>query len=376
VREKVKYFVLNKEEDYRRGSGSNLEYLSPGIRIKDTGRMEGRFFSRLFDSREKQTKWHRLLVERASLARALVRFCFYASDSRFLEYGGKGYDIGDLLQDKTIDTDRKRQMLSPFLIQELQDPEDALLFGVEGRYLWFQVILTAQGQLSPEIYRIKIFFPKNTWMEYLPEVYQMDPGSASFVERFLGIYQTIYQDMTEQIDGVAANFDPDAVEEELLRWLSGWLSIEDSHLWTRERLRYLVKHAMELYSIRGTVEYIERMIALYTGRQPYIIEYHQLEPFLQDAGQAELIGSLYGDNKFIFTVIAGLNAVGGNSEYKILTRIIENSKPAHMDCNVVVLEPFIFLSRHSYLGINSVLGQYQDMVLDGQAALSFTRLNA
>jgi hypothetical protein len=91
--------------------------------------------------------------------------------------------------------------------------------------------------------------------------------------------------------------------------------------------------------------------------------------------KGELITELYGENRYIFTVIIGLGAINNNDEYKILTKIIENAKPAHMEGNVVVLEPYIFLNKHSYLGINSVLGQYQNLVLDGQAAIAFTTIS-
>lgn len=376
MREPVKYFVFNKDSDFLRGSGENIAFLSPGIRLKDAKTPRGVFFSRLLDSRERKTKWHRLLVERTSVTEASVKFLFYTSEVRHLSHEGRSYDIGEMLADNSIDAQTKQQMFQPYLAQTLKDPEDALLFQAEGRYLWFQAELAAQGSLSPEIYRIKIYFPKNTWMQYLPEVYQANLRSASFVERFLGIYQSLYQDMTMQIEAAARYFDPDSVEEEVLRWLSGWLSIDDSYVWTEDRLRYLVKNAMELYGIRGTVEYLEKIIRLYTGKKPYIVEHHQLEPFLkQEDGRAELITELYGDNKYIFTVIVETAAIIGNKEYKILTKIIENAKPAHMECNVVVLEPFIFLNKHSYLGINSVLGQYQNLVLDGQAAIAFTTIS-
>ena len=46
-----------------------------------------------------------------------------------------------------------------------------------------------------------------------------------------------------------------------------------------------------------------------------------------------------------------------------------------MEVNLVVLKPYIFLSRYSYLGINSVLGQYRQAALDGFSTLPFTELS-
>lgn len=371
----AKYFVFNKETDFLRGSWENIAFLSPGIRISNVDVAKGIYFSRLLDTREKKMKWHRLLVERAFTSKEAFKLKIYVSDVRYLEYEGKNYDIGEVLSDNSIPIGLKQQMFEQFLAKTFDDPEDALLFDIEGRYLWFQILLTSQNGISPEITKIKLFFPKNTWMEYLPEVYQANPKSASFVERFLGIFQTIYQDMTQQIDSVAKFFDANSVNEEILRWLAEWMAIDDSYVWTEENLRYLVANALYLYSMRGTVDYLEKMVKLYTGRTPYIIEHHQLEPFLTGNKRADLITELYGDNKYIFTVIVDMEAIVSNKEFKILTKIIDSSKPAHMESNLIVLEPFIFLDQHSYLGINSVLGQYHDFVLDGQAAISFTTIS-
>jgi len=48
------------------------------------------------------------------------------------------------------------------------------------------------------------------------------------------------------------------------------------------------------------------------------------------------------------------------------------AKPAHMECRIVALKPYIFLGQHSYLGINSVLGQYKAFQLDGLCAVPFS----
>ena len=78
-------------------------------------------------------------------------------------------------------------------------PEDVLLHQVKGRYLWFKVILAGQKGREPEISRMQIYFPKDTWLKYLPEVYQNDVESASFLERYLAIFQSVYEDMTKRI---------------------------------------------------------------------------------------------------------------------------------------------------------------------------------
>lgn len=251
-----------------------------------------------------------------------------------------------------------------------------LLHEVEGEYLWFRIRLISQGEAYPKITRIKIIFPKNTWLSYLPEVYQEDETGASFVERYLGMFQSMYQDMSDKIYRIPEYMDPDAAHGPFLQWLGTWRSIEDSYIWKEDQLRYLIAHGVELYRKRGTVDYLKEMVQLYTGKPPYIVEYHQLEPYMGDHDYAERLMELYGKNSYIFTVIVDMDSHNINREYKILTRIIEQAKPAHIESNIIVLEPFIFLDKHSYLGINSVLGSYGAFVLDGQASIPFTALTA
>ena len=49
-------------------------------------------------------------------------------------------------------------------------------------------------------------------------------------------------------------------------------------------------------------------------------------------------------------------------------------KPAHLELNLVLLKPYIFVGMYSYLGINSVLGSYRNMRLDGHSSVPFAVL--
>ncbi len=374
MRQQTKYFVWNKASDYERGSRANIRLLSPGIEAEDPGQGPGIYFSRLMDAREKQMEYHRLLTEGADIGEATVCFWIYSSESPVLEWQGREWDIGQLLADPDIPPEQKARMTAPFCRKITENPADQLLHEVKGRYLWLQIRLTDQGGLHPRIHRIKIIFPKNTWLQYLPDVYQEHAASASFVERYLGMFQSLYQDMTRQIWDVPAYLDPDRASGPFLEWLASWIAIEDSYLWSEEQLRWLIRHGMELYRKRGTVEYLREMIRLYTGRTPYIVEYFQLEPYLGRPGYGERLQALYGKNPYMFTVIADMDRQATNQEYRILDRIAERAKPAHMSCVIVALEPYIFLDQHSYMGMNSVLGRYGAAVLDGQASMPFAAL--
>ena len=150
--------------------------------------------------------------------------------------------------------------------------------------------------------------------------------------------------------------------------------MEDGYLWPQEKLRILVRRGMELYRIRGSRRYVVEMVKLYTGHEPWVVEYSQVEPFLTDVGRAALLRELYGANPYMVTLVLDGGALESTDAYKALLRIIHNAKPAWVEVNLVVLTPYLFLDKYSYLGINSTLDRYRPLNLNGDSALPFTRL--
>lgn len=369
------YFVFNKESDYRRGWSRNIAVEGGSIRADDSG-SPGVFWSRLLDSREEESTWHRLTMESSCMGDASIRFSFYCCESRNVVWNGTEGDLGDLLRSENLSDADRLELSASSLAKTALNPRDSLLHELTGRYVWFRVELLPQGGESPRVGNLKLYLPRETWLEYLPEIYQADPTGKSFTERFLGIFQSLYSDLDENIRTVARYFDPDVVGGEYLEWLASWLDVEDGYLWPEEKLRALVKHGMELYRIRGTRRYVVEMVKLYTGQEPYVVEYSQVEPFLKDVNQTVLLHELYGDNPYMVTLVLDESALHTNEEYKALLRILDNAKPAWVEANLVVLKPYLFLNRYTYLGMNSMLNRYRGLNLDGYSALPFTSLGA
>ncbi|HML35993.1 MAG TPA: phage tail protein [Bacillota bacterium] len=373
----LKYFVFNKEEDFQRGFSHNVEYTAHGLQIAPGSLGEGGvFYSRVLDSRARETEWHRLTVRRKSLGDASIRFTFYASEGRTLQADGQETDLEDFLRDSGRSLKEKEEALRHLKVKTSLNPEDILLHEIKGRYLWFRIELFGQGEESPKISHMKIYLPKQSWLGYLPEVYQSDPKSRSFTERYLNLFQSLYSELEQKIDGVAAYFDPDVAEGEFMQWLAGWLDIEDGYIWNEEQLRHLIKNGVRMYQMRGTRRGVSDMVELYLGERPYIVENFQLEGSEGEIKTGGLLARLYGDSSYYFTVVVPERCVPSVKEHKTLLKIIESAKPAHMEANVVVLKPYIFLNKYSYLGMNSVLNQYRPANLDGFSALAFANVSA
>ncbi len=375
MKSEEKYFLLNKASDFAEGFWQNLTWDQSGLHLTDPQNGErGVFFSPLLDCLEQETVWHRGLVKSQSLGDASILFCFYTSDSPYLiDRLGKTWEISQYIVNQEVPVWEKELTFQPYLARKAQNPEDFLLHDLKGRYLWFEIQMFGQGRLSPTVSQIRLSFPKKSWVEYLPEIYQ-DP-KYDFLDRYLGIFQSLYDDLDQNIRNMASYLEIDTADGDFLNWLSQWLGLEDGYLWEDEKLRYLLGHAMELYSIKGTVESLKRMVELTTGERPYVVEQYQIEPFRKDVAQMKLLKQLYGENQSVVTVCLPTQVSTSNRMYQTLIKLIETIKPAQIELNLVLLKPYLFLDSYSYLGINSVLGEYHPLQLDGRSAVPLTTIS-
>lgn len=373
MRQAQKYFMLNKKADFLEGSMENMKMSSLGLCQIDKTK-KGYFFSSVLDTLEKASTWQKMEITYLIKSNTAILIRFYVSETEWIVTDAGQITIDQLLRKQNICAEDKEKYFVPFQVLVTEDVEELLLYQAIGRYGWFEIVFfpTINGEAA--ISKIKVIFPKNTWMNYLPDIYQEDEQGCSFVERYLSIFQSLYDGVTAEISRISEYFDIDCVNGKFLIWLSEWLAIEDSFLWKQEQLKYILNHAMELYQKRGTVFYLKEIIKIYIDREPYIVEHHQIQPYMTEQKKAEILTRLYGESSYIFTIIIKTEHKMTRAELRVIERLTENAKPAHMESNIIILEPYIFLGWHSYLGINSILSDYSALVLDGQASIPFIRL--
>lgn len=363
------YFRLEREADFKRGFCDGTAVTAQGLTLCG-GDGEGVYFTRVFDSRERQTEWHRIVIEGEWHGEATATVCVYASDT--LYPGGGTQTVEELIGDSELTAAQKARELRVCLAARFYQPKDMLLYDVRGRYLWLKLELKGLGGNAPGISRITIRYPKHTWLSFLPELYQEDRKSAAFLERYLSIFQSLYEDMTEKIEQAPRLLEPS--ENGFLGELADWLGVRNQTLWNEDQLCYLVKNAARLHRIRGTAACLKELAALYLGSEPYLVEYHQIKPYFDGGEREETLKRLYASGPYEFAVILNVWDLDPGSSLRLLEQVIAMAKPAYMACRIVVLKPYLFLGRHSYLGINSVLGQYTPLRLDGISAIPFSVL--
>lgn len=359
----MNYFVLNKQLDYRRGVLENCCWADGRLTLLP-GAGQGAFLSRIYDSQAVQNRWHRFAMEAEGTGRASLRFTFYASDSPEVFVSGKRLVLKEFLSDSSYTIREKKRLLKPLEKLQVLFPEDILLYGIEGRYLFFLAELFAQDGNSPSIFRIMLYFPREDWLRYLPGVYAREKSGADFTARFLGIFQSMYEEMDAKIRNSSRMLDILDADASDLGRIAGWFHVNNIYLWQEKQLKCLMARLQKLFAETGTVHGLLEVLALYTGEKPILIECGMVK-----GRQAE---KLYGNHPYECILLIRESDISTVKDYEALMCLVDQMKPAHVQVRIIPLKPRIVLGSYSYLGINSYLQGVKALRLDGQSSLAFS----
>ncbi len=170
-----------------------------------------------------------------------------------------------------------------------------------------RAIEDASEQLPPVPARIAEYPPgvprdQSTWMEWLPEVYQQ----SEIMGRFLLIFESMFAPISYIVDNFDLYLDTEIAPSEWLQWMASWFDILLLPDLPIEQQRRIMGQVGWLYMRRGTRAGLSRMLELYFGVAPEIIE--------DDIGH--------------FTVRMHLNGDENGLGREVAERIIEAQKPA------------------------------------------------
>ena len=299
--------------------GTSLSVLSGRERTRqnpDTGRFDGQVTRRL-DSGEWGTQWHRVTTEPTTPSGTQIRLFYHATDDANLQFqepgtepltrleqvNGIGPAIAERLRDAYVQGLDELVQLSPDRLAEIAgtssypvstsraadwiadarqilanrggpgdlewqsvgppNPEDSLLDDAEGRYLWLKIELIGTPADAPRVASLRAYFPRQSYLRYLPAIFQEDQESAEFLERFLSLFESVFTDVEEEISAATRYLDPDGIPGEALSWLAGWLALAPDETWTTEAKRKLVRDAHELFKQRGTRQGLRALLSIY-----------------------------------------------------------------------------------------------------------------
>jgi len=325
------------------------------------------YVTKPLDSVKMRTMWHRLFFDVQIPDGVMFEVFYFASDSATAM-------TSDEIKWKKTGT----------------NPVDCLLdLQKGGRYLWLKLVLSnLDGKNTPRIKSLQAFFPRDSYLRYMPATYKTDDSSTKFLEQFLSIFETINSKTDNKIASFTKYLDPKAAPSESLLWLAGLLGIRLDETWSNDKARNLLIHLPLLHQMRGTRAGLEKILLLYLEDKTNLenAKFEKEKPLHNDDIYDKASRSFFTNNKFLIVenfeincamqtlVWQDYNRLFGNNSYSFyllinsvtvdqsmingIKKILASEIPAHTLANVSLVESLFQLGLHTYLGVNTFLNEY------------------
>lgn len=312
------------------------------------------------DSAQRDCAWGRVSLRCQLGPESMLTIRAFAADQDSIIRGGETVRIDDFLLDPEVPRREKERLFTLAGGLERSGVQDVLLTGQNGRWLWLW--LESAGEGGDVLEDLRVYVPGDHFFRTFPQVYQTD---NEFLQRYLSIFSTMYQEFQEKIDALPELLDVDTAPEELLPVFASWLGLEtDAMLFTSGELRSLLKAAPRLMENKGTRWAVETVVKLLVPEEVYIVERNLMQ---SDQRRSE---DLYGKTPYDFTVM-----VGSRMDEKLRLRLqflIDQFKPMRSRYQIVFLEECGGLDAFTYLDVNGTVLQNAAGTLDDGMALTGT----
>ncbi len=148
------------------------------------------------------------------------------------------------------------------LFQESYEERDTVLGQKPGR-----------GQMLYAGEKVTLTVSRDSYIKWLPSIYQRaDVNGKNFLRDYLWIIQHMFASVDETLESVHKFFDPYEAPERFLPWLASWTAMVVEEDWPVEKKRRLIRKALELYRIRGTVKGLKLFLSLFSAAEPKLEE--------------------------------------------------------------------------------------------------------
>jgi phage tail-like protein len=358
--------------------------------------LSGIMIARELDSGIAKCAWHRVRVDATVPAGGSVKIESFTTE-----------EPKDALSVQPTDSAFPEAHWTKCVLTGEHNP-DCLIQSAPGRYLWLRVTLRSSGQNAPVIRSIRVTYPRSSYVEYLPPVFQEDDESRRFLERFLSIFQSGFDDFDQRLDTLHEVLDPQLTPSRYLPWLAGWVALPANPEWSEAQLRAQIARAVVDYRRRGTPDGLCDAIQAYTGTQATILEHFRLRRWVQlrdGAASIDLGGGapLWSRDVFQRLQLSTYSQVGtfrltgrpepavepyewGANRFTVffladpyqasavaarVRAIVERDKPAHTDATICPVLPRLRVGVQARVGVDTAVGAVSHLVLNRLATLGY-----
>ena len=140
---------------------------------------------------------------------------------------------------------------------------DLLVPSGPGQYLQLQVELSGDGIRTPVVRSLRVRFPRESLLQYLPAIYSQPDDQREFLDRFLSIAQATWSSIEREVETFERFLDPDSVPSDAMAYLAGWLDVRLEGTWDAEQNRKLLQAMPTLRDKWGTTEGVVAWLRVY-----------------------------------------------------------------------------------------------------------------
>jgi len=276
-------------------------------------------------------------------------------------------------------------------------PRDALDFAIANApdlVLYVGGFFRSNGQETPLLDQLRVDYGRDTYSKFLPPVYRKQANAADFLDRFLGLDQSVLSGIEQEIEDLPRLFDPQAAPSgdppSWLGWLSGWLTFLLDEHWADAEARANLAGAFSLYQKRGTIEGLRAYLKMYAGVNA-LIEEPARSARIWTLGDPNALGfgtmlapgplegavlnttatvdqshittgeafgaELYEDVAHRFCVSVYCAELTAADTLAKVRAVLDREKPAHTVYDLCVIEPAMRVGAQARVGIDPIVGQ-------------------
>ncbi len=302
-------------------------------------------FLRAIDGVADDSIWGRLTCN-LLLSEEIVCYIYVVASNLLTvtDNNGEIVDISDYLCSKDIETYKKISFLTELGAKRFVNTDDFLLYELSGRYLYVAVEMLGNGEAS--IGNIRIGARGDSFMGAFPEIYR---ERNSFFHRYLSIFSSIYNDISEQNEKLYEMLDLDKCSADLLEMYASWFGINlKGGAYSEDILRTIVKDAYRLNRMKGTKWAIERILEIMLGDDVVMYENR-----MNDGG--------------VYDITILVNRRLTEQLRHQLMFLLDQFKPLRTRVRMLQMEKEAVMDGNSYLDMNAAIPAEKHVVLDQEA---------
>lgn len=246
-----------------------------------------------------------------------------------------------------------------------------------GRYLWVLLELRGKGGATPRIKSLRAEYPGHELLRRLPKVYSRDLPAADFLRRYLAPLEGFLGELDGRSSLRRALLDPFSAPQECLPWLASLLGLLLDERWPLAARRRLIAEAAWLFRFRGTLPGLVRLLQIYLGRPPVVVEHFRLRGLggaivgatgglestavvgggLRVGGPSTDAGAAGAPDRHAhrFTVLVPAQLADEGRE--VLQHILDEHRPAHTVFELCAVDTGMRAGLGLYAGVSTLVGK-------------------